>query len=198
MSEDPLAAADKLKKQAQEVITELGLTEKWGKIGELYLVGSARFGLMASTNIDFEVYVENPEISEGFSAIAKIAEVPGVKQIQYLNFMDNSSDPGLYWRIDFEDSNGALWDIDNWLVPYSHPFAGMADRFADSMERVLNDNLRRTILTIKHVVSSEMKVRGIDIYCAVLRDHISTPEAFIEWRKQNPPIDGIVNWSPEG
>ena len=61
-----LEKAAKLQKAAEAVMAELEIRERWGKVGKIILVGSARFGLMASTNLDFEIYVEEPNINVGF------------------------------------------------------------------------------------------------------------------------------------
>ena len=189
-----LEKAARLQKAAEAVMAELEICERWGKVGEIILVGSARFGLMASTNLDFEIYVEEPNINVGFETIKEFANVSGVKQIQYLNFL-GTDDPGLYWRIDYEDAHGTLWDIDNWLVPFSHPHAGMADGFAQAMQKALTEEKKLTILQIKACFSPTKKYRGIDIYKAVLQGGVQSAEEFEQWIKENPPVP-METWSP--
>lgn len=194
--EPMLEKARGLHKRAGEVAgRELDWMERWKAAGEPVLVGSARFDLMQTPNLDFEVYAEIPCVQTGFRIIGEIATIPGVKQVQYLNFMD-TPDPGFYWRIDYEDAQGVTWDIDNWLVPYAHPHAGMANRFAEAMERALTDETRLAILEIKTAADPASKPRGIDIYRAVLRDGVRSVEAFQIWLAQNPPSDRIETWTP--
>jgi hypothetical protein len=195
---DVLQKSRALQKRAHEVIEELRLITRWETVGKTYLVGSTRFGLMYSPNLDFEIYVDTPRIADGFAIIQQIAEIPGVKQIEYLNFLNIPSDPGLYWRIDYEDAQGVLWDVDNWLVPHSHPHAGMADRFAQAMEKALTDETRRAILQIKQGASQNPKPRGIDIYRAVLQGRARSMEEYQAWIQKNPPnFLEIEEWSPE-
>ena len=189
-----LEKAAKLQKAAEAVMAELEIRERWGKVGKIILVGSARFGLMASTNLDFEIYVEEPNINVGFETIKEFANVSGVKQIQYLNFL-GTDDPGLYWRIDYEDAHGTLWDIDNWLVPFSHPHAGMADGFAQAMQKALTEEKKLTILQIKACFSPTKKYRAIDIYKAVLQGGVQSAEEFEQWIKENQPVP-METWSP--
>lgn len=189
-----LEKAARLQKAAEAVMAELEICERWGKVGQTILVGSARFGLLASTNLDFEIYVEEPNINVGFETIKEFANVPGVKQIQYLNFL-GTDDPGLYWRIDYEDAHGMLWDIDNWLVPFSHPHAGMADGFAQAMQKALTEEKKLTILQIKACFSPTKKYRGIDIYKAVLQGGVQSAEEFEQWIKEHPPVL-METWSP--
>ncbi|MCE5228133.1 hypothetical protein LLG95_00870 [bacterium] len=195
---DPLLEkASDLCARAHRVMDQLGLVERWGKVGKVCLVGSVRFGLMATPNIDFEIYVDRPTIRAGFETIQSFAEVEGVRQIQFCNFMNTPTDPGLYWRIDYEDNEGVLWDIDNWLVPFAHPHAGLADGLATAMQRALTDETRRAILTIKNAASANgTKFRGIDIYKAVLAGGVRAYDDFTTYIREHPPTPEIETWHP--
>ncbi len=190
-----LQKADELQRKAHAVIERLGLETIWAEVGRPVLVGSIRFGLISKPNIDYEIYTSVPRIAEGFSAIRRIAEAPGVTQIQYANFLE-SPDPGLYWRIDYLDDEGRTWDIDCWLVPDDHPHAGVAEDLAKAMTRVLTDEARERILEIKDAVYGTLNTRGIEIYKAVLRDHVDSPEAFREWLARNATGTDVDRWHP--
>lgn len=103
-----LEKAAELRKQADRVMEELQIRQQWEKVGKTVMVGSVCFGLMTTSNLDFEIYVDEPDIRMGFDAVRELAAVPGVEQIQFLNFM-GTSDPGLYWRIDYRDRQGFLF-----------------------------------------------------------------------------------------
>jgi hypothetical protein len=190
---DYLEEAAKLQKQAYKVIEDLQLGYRWGLVGKTVLVGSANFGLMATPNLDFEIYVEEPDIRIGFDTIREFAAIPGVKQIQFNNFM-GAADPGLYWRIDYQDEHGAMWDIDNWLVPFSHPYAGMAESFANAMKQALTEETRQIILEIKSLLPKK-KFRGIDVYKAVLSGGVRDLQQFETWIASNPPVE-METWQP--
>lgn len=189
-----LEKAVELQKQGNMVIEDLQIRRRWELVGNTILVGSANFGLMATPNLDFEIYVEEPDIRIGFDTVREIATVPGVKQIQFLNVM-GTSDPGLYWRIDYQDKNGVMWDIDNWLVPFSHPHAGMAENFANAMKKVLTEETRQIILEIKSQRQPENKFRGIDVYKAVLSGGVRNKEEFLAWIAKYPPVE-METWQP--
>jgi len=186
--------AVELQKQANKVIEDLQIRGRWELVGNTILVGSANFGLMTTPNLDFEIYVKEPDVRIGFDTVRELAVIPGVKQIHFLNFM-GSSDPGLYWRIDYQDQQGIMWDIDNWLVPFSHPHAGMAERFAKAMKQALTDETRQIILEIKSQMALENKCRGIDVYKAVLSGGVRDREQFIKWIAEYPPIE-METWQP--
>lgn len=189
-----LERAVELKQQATEVISDLQLRHRWELVGKTVFVGSASFGLMSTPNLDLEIYVEEPDLRAGFDTVRDIAATTGVKQIQFYNFM-NTADPGLYWRIDYQDKKGIVWDIDNWLVSFSHPHAGMAERFAQAMNRVLTDETRQIILEIKSRRSPQNTFRGIDVYKAVLSGGVRNSEQFIQWIKKHPPVE-METWQP--
>lgn len=189
-----LEKAMQLQKQASKVIEDLRIIRLWGLVGKTVLVGSASFGLMATPNLDFEVYVEEPDIRIGFDTVREFASISGVKQIQFLNCM-GTSDPGLYWRIDYQDQQGIMWDIDNWLVPFSHPHAGMAENFAKAMQQVLTDETRQIILEIKSQSLPQNKIRGIDVYKAVLSGGVRDREQFVKWIASNPSVE-METWQP--
>lgn len=189
-----LDKAVKLQKQAYKIIDDLQIEYRWNLVGKTILVGSASFGLMTSPNLDFEIYVEKPDVRIGFDTICEFAAISGVKQIQFLNFM-GTSDPGLYWRIDYQDNNGVMWDIDNWLVPFSHPHAGMAENFANAMKRALTEETKQIILEIKSQMSLKKKIRGIDVYKAVLNGGVRDKQQFEKWIASNPPIE-METWQP--
>jgi hypothetical protein len=189
-----LEKAAELRKQADKVIEELQIRHKWELVGKTVLVGSARFGLMTTPNLDFEIYAAEPDIRVGFDTVRELAAISGVKQIHFLNFM-GTSDPGFYWRIDYQERYGTIWDIDNWLAPYSHPHAGMAESFAKAMDQALTDETREIILAIKSQRTPENQFRGIDLYKAVLSGGVQNMEQFARWLATHPPVE-METWQP--
>ncbi|MCB2228033.1 MAG: hypothetical protein KQH53_15240 [Desulfarculaceae bacterium] len=189
-----LAKATELQARGWEVLSRLGLRERWARVGRPVLVGSLRFGLMRHPNLDLEIYTETPRMADGFAVISELAQVPGVRSVFFLNAMD-TPDQGLYWRVDYEDERGDLWDIDNWLVAHDHPNAGLADGLAAALEAKLTDEHRLAVLAIKSAQERANKARGVDIYKAVMTAGVTTPEEFEQWRAANPPAE-IETWQP--
>ena len=193
---DLLARASELQEQADDVIRQLQLRERWSQIGNVTFSGSSRFGLMVTPNIDMEVYTDQPRPSAGFQVIASIAEVPGVRRVRFKNQLDDLEDPGLLWWIQYRDHLGQDWSIDTWFVPTDHPFAVSPSRFAEAMCEKLDDPSRRTILQIKHEIRCrDLDTRSIEIYKAVLRDGVGTYEQFERWLAEHPPKK-LEDWIP--
>lgn len=193
---DLLMRACELQKQAHDVTLQLQLHERWAELGTVTFSGSSRFGLMVEPNIDMEVYADHPRPSDGFQVIAAIAEIPGVRRVRFKNQLDDPGDPGLYWWIQYRDELNQDWSIDAWLIPSDHPFAMHSARFAEAMCECLNEDLRRTILQIKHESRCRnLDTRSIEIYRAVLRDGIATYNEFERWLEQHPPKK-LEDWMP--
>ena len=189
-----LQKAGELKERGWEVVRRLGLLERWSRVGKPVLVGSLRFGLMCRHNLDLEIYAERPQVADGFAVVGELAQQPGVLRVQYFNALD-TPDQGLYWRVDYKDEQGDIWDIDNWLVAHDHPNAGLADGLATALEAKLTPAQRLAILTIKDAQDRTNKARGVDIYKAVLTGGVATPQEFEYWRLANPPAE-IELWRP--
>ncbi len=189
-----LEKAEELQRQALGVIEEIGLLTKWERVGKPILVGSIRFGLMTTPNIDLEIYVERPDIRVGFEVAQEFALVPGVKKVRYSNEL-KTIHAGLYWRIDYVDEKSVMWTIDNWMLSHHHPHTAIADKFARAMEKALTLESRRRILEIKANIPPELVARRKDVYKAVLRDGIETYPEFLEWIKDNPPVE-TEHWRP--
>jgi hypothetical protein len=193
---DLIVRASELQKQAHDVIRQLQLEGRWAKVGEVTFSGSSRFGLMVAPNIDMEVYADHPRPSAGFQVIAGIAEIPGVRRVRFKNQLDDPEDPGLFWWIQYRDQLGQDWSIDTWLISSNHPLAMHSARFAEAMGERLDDDLRRTILQIKHESRCRnADTRSIEIYKAVLRDGISTHAEFERWLEQHP-AKKLEDWMP--
>lgn len=116
--------------------------------------------------------------------------------MRFRNQLDDLEDPGLYWYLQYRDGLGQEWSIDTWLLERDHPLAMTPYRFAQAMSEKLDDDLRRTILEIKHrSLLDDLDSRGIDVYKAVLRDGIETYDGFRNWLERNP-AEGLERWVP--
>lgn len=200
-AENILLRAERLRRRAEIVIARLGLRERWARVGDLILVGSARFGLMTTPNLDFEIYAERPDAAMGAAVMRSIAAEPGVTGVVHHDFLANPDDPGLYWRLDYRDECGEAWDCDIWLVPFSHPHAGMAEAFAQALAGVLTDGSRTAILRLKDALAvraaadGTQRPRGIDIYRAVLEGGVDDAAGFDAWRVATPRPE-LETWRP--
>jgi hypothetical protein len=195
---DLILRAAELQRQAHCIIRTLKLKERWEGVGKVTFSGSSVFGLMVQPNIDMEVYTDQPRPRSGFEVVGQIADIPGIRRVNFRNQLDDPEDPGLYWYVQYRDGLGQDWSIDTWLVPRDHPSEVRPHRFAAAMRQRLDDELRLRILEIKYRSHrNRLGARGIDIYKAVLRDGIETYEGLERWLEQNPPKK-LEDWMPSG
>lgn len=192
---DLVRRADQRRRRALVVIEELGLMERWSRYGKPVMVGAVRIGLVVDLDIDIEVYSQCPRIDDGFKVMSKLALLPGVWKVRFSNELEGP-DQGLYWQIRHRDGLGDVWKIDTWLVGEDHPDAHHSERFADAMEKALTDETRTAILGIKEALLGRTEVRGVDVYKAVLRDGVRSPEEFIRWTSDESQ-SVTTHWLPE-
>ena len=83
-----IAAANQ--QRAREVIRDTDLEAIWRSVGaEANLVGSLRTGLlMKHRDIDFHIYSSPLRVADSFAAMARLAENPRIRRIEYGNLLD--------------------------------------------------------------------------------------------------------------
>jgi hypothetical protein len=191
-----LELAYKNQKKAIEIINELKLIEIWQSFGaKANLVGSLKTGLlMKNRDIDFHIYSDKFSITNSFRAVAEIANNKRIKQVSYTNLID-TSEMCIEWHAWYQDSNEELWQIDMIHILNESPYAGKFEMVADRISSVLTPEYKIAILSIKNDIPDNNKVKGIEIYQAVIRDGIKNYAEFTDWKeKQNQT--GIIDWMP--
>ena len=108
-----LELAKRNQERAWEVIRQTDIINIWKSVGaEINLVGSLNMGLlMKHKDIDFHIYTSPFRISDSFQAMARLAENPLIKRIEYGNSLD-TEERCVEWHAWFQDPNNELWQID--------------------------------------------------------------------------------------
>lgn len=190
-----LAAANQ--RRAHEILRELELREAWQAIGaRAEVVGSLRTGLlMKHLDIDLHIYSPAPlRPADSFAAAARIAERPGIRQMEYGNLLD-AEDCCLEWHAQYEDRDGRRWQIDMIHMAEDSPWAGYFERVADRIAAVLTPETREAVLRLKYETPDTVKIPGIAYYRAVLEGGVRDAAAFEAWMEKHP-VEGIVTWIP--
>lgn len=194
---DILAFATANQRRAHEILAELVLREAWQAVGaRVEVVGSLRSGLLCRhLDIDLHVYTPAPlRVAGSFAAVARIAEKPGIRRVEYGNLLDEE-DCCLEWHAQYADREGRLWQIDMIHMTEDSPWAGYFERVADRISAVQTPETRETILRLKYETPDTEKIPGIAYYRAVLEGGVRSYAAFEAWRKEHP-VEGIVSWIP--
>lgn len=194
--EDILDIASANQKKAWEVIKQTDIINIWHTIhAEINLVGSLQMGLlMTHKDIDFHIYTPTFCLADSFSAIAKLAENPAIKNITYTNLID-TEEKCIEWHAWYLDDKRETWQIDMIHILKGSFYDGYFEYVAERMKAILTPQLRKTILTLKYETPLSEKVMGIEYYYAVIEGGVKNYAEFSEWRK-NHKIQGIFNWTP--
>lgn len=191
---DILEVSETRRKKALEILEQLDLINRWSRIGKPFLLGSVKMGLVWKRDIDMNVYCEKPEEALGNGVMSEIASLTGVEKIEFHNFLD-TPDMGLYWKIFCRDDENELWTLDNWLLSFDHPDAGLGEDLAERIIEVLTPEIRRRIIMIKSQLKMGDGIRGVDIYRGVIQGKVENAEEFLEWFSRTDK-DFIVQWKP--
>ena len=191
-----LELAKRNQERAWEVIRQTDIINIWKSVGaEINLVGSLNMGLlMKHKDIDFHIYTSPFRISDSFQAMARLAENPLIKRIEYGNSLD-TEERCVEWHAWFQDPNNELWQIDMIHIRKGSRYDGYFEKVAERISSVLTDEIKRTILQLKNETPESEKIMGIEYYQAVIRDGVRTYAGFEEWRKKHP-VAGVLEWMP--
>lgn len=191
-----LALSQKNQQRAWEIIKDTKIVEIWESIGAtVNMVGSLKLGLMVKhCDIDFHIYTSPFKLLDSFTAIAKLAEHPSIKRIEYYNFLEEE-DACISWHAWLEDIDGVIWHIDMIHILQGSRYDGYFERVAERIATILTDETRNTILQLKYETPDNEKIMGIEYYRAVIEGRVRTFDEFVDWRKENP-AEGIVEWMP--
>lgn len=191
-----LALSLKNQQRAWEIIKSTRVIEIWESIGAtINLVGSLRLGLMCKhLDIDFHVYTEPFQLTDSFGAIAKLAEHPSVKRIEYNNLL-KGEDACISWIVWVEDNDGAMWHIDIIHIIKGSRYDGYFEKVAERISTILTEDLKNTILDLKYKTPDKDKIIGIEYYRAVIEGGVKTYDELKDWLKKNS-TEGIIEWMP--
>lgn len=196
MVKEILELSEKNQQRAWKIINDTEVIKIWESIGAtVNLVGSLKLGLMCKhLDIDFHVYTSPFQISDSFAAVAKLAEYPYVKRIEYNNFL-KEEDTCLSWTIWIEDGDGEMWHMDIIHIVEGSRYDGYFEEVAERIKAVLTEEMKHAILLLKFETPEDVKIMGIEYYRAVIEGGVRTFDELVEWRINNS-VAGIVEWIP--
>ncbi len=187
---------------ARRLLERCGVVAIWEEIGaSVELVGSLRMGLTTPNrrDVDLHIYSETVDVAESFRAIGALASRPGVRRVEFANFLA-TEERCVQWRVwlvdPSEPEETALeWALDLIHIERNSKYDGYFERVADRIAAVLTPETKRAILTIKEAAPDDEKIAGVEIYRAVLEGGVRDWAAFLDWRRERP-LDGVLEWRP--
>ena len=181
MSVDERAArAEGRLRAAYGIVRELELLERWGKYGEVAIVGSVGIGVVVPPDIDMEIHSDQPRVADGFAVMAALAELPKARRITYLDARDRH-EQGQYWKLEYELTADETWTIDMWVFERASTVASGAALTA-ALREALTPATRDRILAIKEEAEGlGERARGYWLYQAVLDAGVNNYAEFRAW-----------------
>ena len=191
-----LQRAEARQTRAEEILEELDLVNRWSPYGRPIVVGSVSHRLAVEPDIDIEVYTEEPRVADGFRIAAALAELDHVIGVIFKNEL-RARGAWLYWEIHYREDDGVVWTIELYHSTPNAPYAGWMEQFAHAMQKVLTDEHRVAILTIKEALCANGTMRDTKsfyIYRAVIGDGVRTFDEYAAWMEATKP-DGMMEWT---
>ncbi|MFJ7890486.1 hypothetical protein ACIQYL_20705 [Lysinibacillus xylanilyticus] len=188
-----LERAAKRKLQAEKILDELQLIQKWNTVGNCFIVGAAAYDLIVTPDIDIETFckVPNPQII--MSELALLTQNKNVIELKYRDYTSTDFN-GHYFKLIYQ-SEGIDWNIDMWL--FSNERSGALSRdLVQFMKDNLTEETRKAILEIKEaLLELNEKYSSIFIYQAVLEYGVKHIDGFLAWTK-NHNTTVPFHWQP--
>lgn len=196
-----------MQKKAKQIISKINLYDAWKSINAyVNAVGSFRTGLMMKhQDIDFHIYSDIVTVNSSFDAVKKIAAIPNIYQIQYINLL-YTPEKCIEWHLKYIDIDSYetcniqtlekhSWQIDMIHIQNGSKYDGFFEKVADRIVNVITPEMKTAILRIKYEAPNNNPVTGIRCYQAVIQDGVRTYKQFLEWEKKNAPV-AILDWMP--
>lgn len=189
-----LERAAKRKLQAEKILNELKLIERWDTIGNCFLVGAAAYDLIVIPDIDLETFSDLPNPQIIMSDLALLTQNKNVIELKYRDYTSTDFN-GHYFKLIYK-ADKTEWNIDMWL--FSSERSGALSRdLVPFMKENLTEESRMAILDIKEaLLKLNENYSSIFIYQAVLEFGIRHIDDFLEWAK-NHNTTVPFHWQPK-
>jgi hypothetical protein len=190
VSDDELSARQSLLRQeAAALLEELDRSGILAEIGPLALAGSYVSELMSWRELDVMIRVgADYSPREVLQLISRLMELPGVVGFDYRDERAHRSPTGQTrderYHIPFMiDRRAGIWRLD--LTLWLHDLHQNITAWHESLRDSITDDQRAAVLRIKDVYfrlpSYPDQISGLEIYTAVIEDHVRTPSQFGGW-----------------
>ncbi|GLY11908.1 hypothetical protein [Pseudobacillus badius] len=189
-----LERAAKRKQQAEKILNELKLIEKWDTVGNCFIVGAAAYDLIVTPDIDLETFSELPNPQTIMNELALLTQHKNVIELKYRDYTGTDFN-GHYFKLIYK-ADEIEWNIDMWLFS-SERSGALSKDLVPFMKENLTEESRRAILDIKEaLLELNEKYSSIFIYQAVLEFGIRHIDDFLEWAK-NHNTAVPFHWQPK-
>ena len=193
---DVIELAEERRRVAEWILADLDLLRKWERFGRPVVVGAFSYDLLLDPDIDMEIYCPDLRIDHGCQVLGECALNGRVSGARFANELAGR-DRALYWRICYGGDDGVGWKIDMWSAPRQYDLP-RAEHLIEPMRAALTPETRRVILELKaqRRMDSSLRCPSIDLYRAVLDDHVRTADDLRAWLASHE-TGGLSDWRPK-
>ena len=172
-----------IKEQAKCILYDHGLLEELGRYGTPHIVGSYRMDMMAWNDLDIDIENENMSLDKLYRLSQFV--IDKFHPIWYEAKEEINSEHKTVWFQGFEAFIGnELWNVDLWF--FDKDTIKLAEEYCDKivMQVKKSPELKEQIIRLKkeliaHKLYSFDQYTSIDVYHAVLNQHITDIENFL-------------------
>jgi hypothetical protein len=174
---------DELKREADELMARVRLSEALGSYAQWFVGGSYSYDLMVWRDLDVYALDPDRDLRACFEVgYALSARLPAWKARFTNNFGGKPN--GYYWGLKTGDERAGAWKLDVWFLDQEDYSAHRA--YSAAMGRRLTTETRAAICAIKESYWRRAEYRdtvtSADIYRAVLDHGVRRLEDFAQWR----------------
>lgn len=176
--------AGRIKEQADRLLHEYGLLEELKKYGTPHVIGSYRMDMMAWNDLDIDVSNEAMSMERLYELTSALLRI--FRPVWYEAKQETTEEGKAVWFHGFETMLlGKLWNVDIWF--FDEETIHKAEAYCDEVSAKVrgNSEMRQSILDMKKRLIREGlytdgKYTSMDVYKAVLEEHVLTYEAFLQ------------------
>lgn len=171
------------REQADYILYDMGLLRELKKYGTPHIIGSCRMDMMAWNDLDIDIENDSMSIDKLYELSDYI--IHKFHPTWYEAKEERNAENKTVWFHGFEMYvNDELWNVDLWF--FDKETISKAEKYCDDIaDRVKREpKLKESIINIKKELISRGiysfdKYTSMDVYDAVLNQHISTINEFL-------------------
>lgn len=180
--------AQKLKKQADDILAETNILGILSDFGKPVLTGSYTYNLLTRRDIDICLVVSRPTPELMFKLGSRIAALPNIGSMYFRDefVLQTKGNPkAMFWCIELLASRKRTWSFD--ILVADTKTVNRVTQPGIKMMKKMTAEKRKIILNLKGRLCRHEKYRidfrSTDIYEAVLKHNISSLREWKKWFK---------------
>ena len=171
-----------IRRNADRILYKYGLLDMLRAIGTPHIVGSYQMDMMAWNDLDIDIENDKMSLSKLYRLTGQILEA--FRPSWYEAKEERTPEGKTVWFQGFEAMiGGELWNVDLWF--FDRETIAAAEQYCSRIASAASAVQREQIVAIKRgLLERELyaydKFRSMDVYRAVLEEHIQNTDEFLK------------------